>query len=489
MPYDYLNRTTYTSQLEDQQDLLNTIMQQQQSQQYDAVDSDLVEIVGRMEAPEEPQQQNDIPTLEEQNTADDVFDHENDDDSISADEQEIISGLLSPQQTYDDNSTLPQARTVHKDVPTPTVPVRAGTKPRIWWPEEQFEAQSKYQFGGQPKAQVGSHPIEPEPNIPEYQEGGMVKDPNIKGPIGFFNSYYHGPEYKKRYLGSNLNNISGYEQSVEDFDKAAGMNRVAHWSPSNHPGSSAVGFNFLMNLKGRKLAFPSIHLNQKEADKLGTDLTSAVYPHEYTHNIRGLNFNEEMEFAYRNKNSTVYDRFMRGLPYRNINYPNSFSGQISQFSHDNQPSENYADLNALRFMMYKQGIYDTRKGPMTKEHLQKALNDPWIKKQLPSSRLFQMYEPDDIIRLNNNIGGNNNTGSPEAQYGGNTLYATDYETQRIGLNNPNFSSAYFPMTGSNMFRGLDSYQPVAVTDGKKYQILKGPKDRAKFKGAVYEHKI
>lgn len=75
------------------------------------------------------------------------------------------------------------------------------------------------------------------------------------------------------------------------------------------------------------------------------------------------------------------------------------------------------------------------------------------------------------------------------KYGGSTLFANDEETQRIGLNDPNYSQAYLNLSGVNKIRGLDNYHPVAVTDGSKYKILVGPKDTSNFKGNVYEHKL
>jgi hypothetical protein len=75
------------------------------------------------------------------------------------------------------------------------------------------------------------------------------------------------------------------------------------------------------------------------------------------------------------------------------------------------------------------------------------------------------------------------------QYGGSTLYANDPHSQYVGLNNPNYNQAVLNLSGTNIIRGLDSYQPVAVTDGSKYQILIGPDDTAKFNGKVYEQKM
>jgi hypothetical protein len=75
------------------------------------------------------------------------------------------------------------------------------------------------------------------------------------------------------------------------------------------------------------------------------------------------------------------------------------------------------------------------------------------------------------------------------QYGGSTLVADTPEQQYKGLNDSNYDKAVLNLVGHNVIRGLDNNQPVAVTDGKKYQVLVGKHDTATFHGKVYEHKI
>jgi hypothetical protein len=75
------------------------------------------------------------------------------------------------------------------------------------------------------------------------------------------------------------------------------------------------------------------------------------------------------------------------------------------------------------------------------------------------------------------------------QYGGSTLMANTPAQKHKGLNDMQYDSAVLNLTGKNTIRGLDNYQPVAVTDGSKYQILKGPNDTAKFNGKVYEQRL
>ena len=102
--------------------------------------------------------------------------------------------------------------------------------------------------------------------------------------------------------------------------------------------------------------------------------------------------------------------------FREWNKKKLYTGELEQYldeqqldskgkinNHDINPRESYADLNTLRWMMYKQGIYDTKTGDMKKEHLDKAKKDPYIQKSFSNKRLFKHFSDKDIIRLNNTV--------------------------------------------------------------------------------------
>lgn len=62
--------------------------------------------------------------------------------------------------------------------------------------------------------------------------------------------------------------------------------------------------------------------------------------------------------------------------------------------------------------------------------------------------------------------------------------------QANGLNNDSFDEMIFPMQGDNIFRGLDSEEPVYLEDetGQK-KVLTGRHHTAKMKGKVYEKRL
>jgi len=71
-------------------------------------------------------------------------------------------------------------------------------------------------------------------------------------------------------------------------------------------------------------------------------------------------------------------------------------------SHNLKPEENKADLNALRFLLNEEGIYDARKEEFTKQHLKK------LKSNFIKDRLLRNYSEKDLIWLMNNIALNDN---------------------------------------------------------------------------------
>lgn len=676
MAYDYLNTTTYTNQLQGQQDLLNSILQMQGSQGYhDPISSDLIEIVERMDNGYQPPSE-DVPTLEEQKTADDVFDYENDNYTPPPDEQAILNELTMPQDDYD--ASMLNANTVHSNLPRPSAPVRSGSRPRIWYPEQQEE-----KYGGKPKYQVGGQPTRQDSlnlynnanavlnyyksrNYKEYTEKdfdenqkaeynatkymgyegalsqarkmfdrvnqeGKIKYPATNGravqgkidrslyykPIDDDHFYQRdlqsrvldtrspAPFYDSRIEPTKLNifkndntgdplfgdwvHIYGYDpslvkpydmlttsekiqrdkimgrkqqppqpsptksQSYKDslnkyntakvqYEKETGLKYddllknssgisytksgvpVGYRKPtppineesyrqSNIPPTQVRGVDMTtlgsirpsgspLNLTPRPTNYSLTYRDENSPSKQNSiyfnDLPAwraAVNSKYYTPTSTEENPTRATAAGYLNRQygGTGYNigddvRKFKGFPdLENMAYPTNNIQRIP-FNYQNQPefpiystsskkgtylgvgadipnTNAYVDLGAIR--------YSGEEGhPVTLPSAAASYSTRY-------GDFGFKWNPENKLRL---------TFSKRFQTGG-ALYANDYRTQRIGLNNPNYSTAMFPMKGTNVFRGLDSYQPVAVTDGSKYKILYGPHDMAKFNGNVYEHKL
>jgi len=226
----------------------------------------------------------------------------------------------------------------------------------------------------------------------------IEKDPKIKGPIGFLNSYYNSPEF------ANRGGINVY----------AGMQ-----APRYKPVHNRFDISLADPVSGE------IHLSDAQANAFGMDINNDVLPHEYSHLTRGLsNPQEALQIASLNKRASKSVPLLKRYMKENDNFYNQkYQGIVNNLgmdSHTIDPDENYADLNSLRYLMYKQGIYDTRKGPMSMEHLQKAMSDPYIKKQFTFKRMLENFEPENIVELNNKVAKNKQV-TPSFKNGGTVM--------------------------------------------------------------------
>ena len=182
--------------------------------------------------------------------------------------------------------------------------------------------------------------------------------------------------------------------------------------------------------------------------------------------------NTNLDWLHRKTNNVNIDNLNPNISKYLNNLPKALQDKLVATSGND-------DKHATNSRHYHNNALDLRYDQDVYNHIK---NDP-VAKQLGITTLDPNHGTAPHIHIQTKQYGG------KYSVGGNTLYAADEEVQRLGLNNPSYDQAYFPMKGVNTFRGLDNHQPVAVTDGTKYKVLHGPKDTAQFNGNVYESKI
>lgn len=146
-----------------------------------------------------------------------------------------------------------------------------------------------------------------------------------------------------------------------------------------------------------------INFNQNQIKQIGANNDEAQ-AHEWSHIIRPLSGQEQYNIFSSNK-----DPFIQPFLQHHIFDPSSIKNWTQSINdngndkHDLRPDENKADLDALRYMMYKKGIYDTSKGNLDEKTLNKALADPEIKNSFTTKRLLKMFDPKSLVQMNNTI--------------------------------------------------------------------------------------
>jgi len=104
-----------------------------------------------------------------------------------------------------------------------------------------------------------------------------------------------------------------------------------------------------------------------------------VLAHELSHAQRTLN-NTETKFI---------NKLVRPDTYKN--------------SHDSLADEQKADLDAVRYYMFKKNIYDPSKRNMTMDDFNKANADKEISGSFNFQRLLKSFKPENVIEFNNKI--------------------------------------------------------------------------------------
>lgn len=265
------------------------------------------------------------------------------------------------------------------------------------------------------------------------------KKEKILGPIEFLNTYSESPVFKERYLANNSD--EDYVAQMEYFRKAAKAHKPfltdsgegSFAIPQNNPLNGAT---ILKKIKAPKNT--TIVLDKKQAEQNNQwardskrryndyddgffNLLHGVLPHEYSHNIRNLGVADNLAYARLWKDKNEYSQKVdeeRGrtpeafLADYNSSPENtkkdfySYYVERNPFAHDEIPDENHADMNAIRYLMYYKGIYDTRKGPMSLDDFKKAQNDPIISKDFNFRRMLEHFTPEQIVELNNEVASN-----------------------------------------------------------------------------------
>lgn len=103
------------------------------------------------------------------------------------------------------------------------------------------------------------------------------------------------------------------------------------------------------------------------------------------------------------KNKKVGAGLMSVAEDNGIKHNKTMSSILSEVNHDYAPDENKSDLDAFRYILKKEGIYDAGEQDFTPELLEKAKTNKNIKKSFNTQRLLKYFSEDDIVNMMNKI--------------------------------------------------------------------------------------
>ena len=233
----------------------------------------------------------------------------------------------------------------------------------------------------------------------QFGNGGNVVIPKNDIAKQWQQSYINSPKYKERLIGQ------GYENPDEVVSQRSDI--VSKLVPQywNTPYSEAptkkeeiTGIT-TSSSNGRTPNRPIV--NYEQADRLGIS-PSAIMTHEMSHYPQDtMSPNDLRELETRNK----YAKEIMG----NQPWSPEFSNKNLLNSHKAGGYEIKADMDAVRFMMGKDKLYDAGTQDFTNEHLQQAKEK--YKNDFIFKRLSDGYSDEDLIHIMNKVAANKSSSS------------------------------------------------------------------------------
>ena len=255
--------------------------------------------------------------------------------------------------------------------------------------------------------------------LPKAQDAGEIGYKPVKD---FMSNYVNSDKFKERLTSSNYNDPEGqvikrsnnidnanYIEQEESPGPFETLSKMFNDEPFSNYGSI---YDDRLN---------TVVFDKEQSDDYGIDKNSVI-AHEYGH--------AAVDGVSASRTNSPKKRFLL-----NDYDTNELSSRLKKYKgqgkHDLKASENKSDLDAFRFELFQQGIYDAGNEDMTKDLLKKG-KDSFIKK-----RLLKNYSEKDLIWLMNNVASldNSNTSSSSnigyAQDGGPVDQDSEYARNQV----------------------------------------------------------
>jgi hypothetical protein len=261
----------------------------------------------------------------------------------------------------------------------------------------------------------------------KFADGGDIDEKKaVETPGQWERRYVNSPEFEKRYKsilyhGADVPSLQDIRDQVNNthylhvnFDNGMGSRQMV---PLNVRTNVADTYDYGLRHKNEfELSHyvkpvgkgnPWIVEDTRPYPATADFTKDNVMPHEHGHVI---DFNNYLSTAeYNDDGSTQPDpKYMFDANRKPIDKANS---SIS-YSHDSKEAENYADINALKYNLYKFGIKDIANGDIvTIDDIRKfkdIINKMPVKQRNAYNRIFYLFDDDAIVRFLNKLADSNN---------------------------------------------------------------------------------
>jgi hypothetical protein len=252
----------------------------------------------------------------------------------------------------------------------------------------------------------------------QFQVGGKKVSDEQQWTI----DYIQSPKYRERLKNSGYKDVDKEIQTRLSNVKNTGVSNLKKglWENLKEfrlPPESGSQFNY----KEVLIDYPSdLEYTNKTYPELTPPTRSEIVTHEIGHGETSYGGADKLRL-------NDYDKRNLEKRARNVGWIND---------HDKEADENKSDINAFRYQLKKQGIYDAGKEEFTKEHLKKA------KETFTKGRLGRNYSDKSLIWLMNNIAQNDDVNEEEIAYAQNGM--TFFPQVNTPFGAQNYQSQFLP---------------------------------------------
>ena len=330
----------------------------------------------------------------------------------------------------------------------------------------------------------------------KFADGGDIDEKKaVETPGQWERRYVNSPEFEKRYKsilyhGADVPSLQDIRDQVNNthylhvnFDNGMGSRQMV---PLNVRTNVADTYDYGLRHKNEfELSHyvkpvgkgnPWIVEDTRPYPATADFTKDNVMPHEHGHVI---DFNNYLSTAEYNDDGSIQPdpKYMFDANRKPIDKENS---SIS-YSHDSKEAENYADINALKYNLYKFGIKDIANGDIvTIDDIRKfkdIINKMPVKQRNAYNRIFYLFDDDAIVRFLNKLADSNN--HPDVNVPSVNVFAEggdlDYDAIKQSYNDSN--------TGYSKFNHSSGWIKDYMRDHMKTGLVAdGSVDAATMKG-------
>lgn len=296
--------------------------------------------------------------------------------------------------------------------------------------------------------------------LPQMGKGGLTQMQNggdreglktMRDAYSYTQNYYNSPKFKERFVNAQLdvygNSVAGKNIVNRNFDNAlSGINnnlKSGQYYLLQGQNSQPLLDQLLRIVRGRPN--PSRFGHGSHFDELTN--TTFVFKDQLDENKErlGVSFIAPHEFSHQAVSG------INTIPFKQAKEIESM--QLKKDLHLNNPYETKADIDAFRYYLYKNNIYNPMTEDFTEQHLEKYKK----RDNKVYRRLNELYRDSDLIKLMNTVAKDSTINNDQnyVKYGGQIKNYHRYQTgglvtinegdgvrNVISTNSPQYRKAY-----------------------------------------------